>query len=1716
MADPTTVYRISAVVEGADKVQALKQTINLLANTTSPAADAVEELRRRALELGTATSASTKDIKTAATSLRELQNVVNASSSDFLDLAKDASTLEGRLAAVSSTTKVLRDATAPTTTEIKRLRDAAIQLGTAADASEKELQQSISTLRGLKSQTAITSQGYVALARDIELVEGRLKAATTSFRSFGAAQASASRNPFQVSGARRNLGDANQFAGQAVGPQPMDYGKVDAALQNYIDSLDQVGATYGQVRRDNVKAAVAFNQVEIDAQEEFNKRQADLWEISRQDGDKKWKKDLEAADRRQKIAKDANANMADANLQMERILRESQERVAKIEIDGAARLDAIRDKQMKDELKSNEAFEDERLKKYDQQMRNRAQRKQRLVNFGQSAGAIAASGVFGGPEGLAGAAIGSAFGPAGALAGGAIGAQAGMFRQQIGGTADYAASIQRLQIALKGVTATEAEYQRSLAITAAITRDLNVPQLEATQGFTRLAASVIGAGGKVADAEVVFRNVTSAIKATGGSSEDVQGALLAVAQVFSKGKVSAEELSGQLGERLPGAVTMFAKATGRSLPQLKKDLEQGVVGLSDFMKFVTSDQGLNQFPTKAEEIAKSSADAGARLTRTWNDVRLAIGTALQPIGAQIQDSLGKLLTELTPALIATAKTLATAIKFVVDNFGAIGNITKFLVVIGGVNLATKLLPTILGSASQALALLGATFGKTTAQAIVAEKRLATLKTTLLSIAKIGIITVAVDVAVSGISNLINAQREIGKLKGQAALDPVTLLGGASTSRESVEVQQKRALKTIQEIQEERRRLRQDVKGSVARTLLGPVARVFGQQSTVDVGDRLRVLKAREEEARRKLQVSAADFKSQNASAANALTDFTTPATEGAGGADKEADKAKKAADDLAAKQQRLQEELNAAYMRGEDAKHQAAIELIRLRYEYEQQLNNKQRENWVKSFTGAARSAAGLIAGFQNEINGLDSKILDANQKVEEARFAETKAKQQAVVTSQGLSATTVEPNQGIVARILATAQRNLGLFAGSAERCADAMRVLFKETNIGVGVTKKAWDGLESGARLASSFFGSDVGQRITKKEDLRAGDLVGFDQTYGNWKKGVQTHVGMYAGDGMMFDHSSRKGLTKRPVDTFAGKFLYGVRPYAYGSGEVAQGKGKPQQQLRSVNAEGLAAAESVQFQAANEALKLTEEQIKEIKAAYGEGFVKDFSQDVKDQTASLTQSNNALSVRNRLTLEGQRSEYIDGEIEKIKAQDEYKQKLEASQSALQYLESEEAKKKFTDETRTFLIQQQTKAVEEYERQFPSLIAAINQGTQSQIAFNDALEKQQKIKDFAGNIASTISGGIGEAFDKLLEGTADWKKALQDISTNVLRDIAKQLINMVVVEPIKKSIASMLEGIMGGGKQAIPQLAAAGVPQLASAVSITPQATYNTTPQTSTSSMLDFNAASSGLNAWSSQLPNLAQSTTQLTDATQATSQAILNTAQGATQASTGFAGLSQNLGKAMAALAGIGVGAAGAQQIGQGGASNFLGGLGKMFVGAGSLLGGFGGFGGGGAGLAGAAQNVNFNPLAFALPQLAEKGATFYGGTARFAKGGIVSRPTMFKFADGGQLQNGLMGEAGPEAIIPLRRGSNGRLGVEANGLRDAMGPGPGSATAAAPMLNMSFETTKFGDTEYVSRDQLESAMAATRRQASRDGARRGMSMTLDKLQQSPGTRSRVGIR
>jgi len=277
-----------------------------------------------------------------------------------------------------------------------------------------------------------------------------------------------------------------------------------------------------------------------------------------------------------------------------------------------------------------------------------------LPGIARTAGAVSAAGIFGGFEGLAGAGIGAAFGgPLGAATGGAIGAQVGMARQALGGAATYTANINKQRTALAGLTKSYGEYRSALKQVEGLSTQFAIPQEIVTRQFTKLAASVIGAGGTLKDAEKAFRGVAAGVRGTGGSLQDLDSALTATAQVFSKGKVSAEELRQQIGERLPGAFTLFAQSLNMTPAELDKALEDGKVTLQDFMKF--SDKLFQQFGKSSEAIVNSPAAAGDRLQLQLSKLQENIGRLLAPIGAAFQNTFAGIVVAINQAISALVR-----------------------------------------------------------------------------------------------------------------------------------------------------------------------------------------------------------------------------------------------------------------------------------------------------------------------------------------------------------------------------------------------------------------------------------------------------------------------------------------------------------------------------------------------------------------------------------------------------------------------------------------------------------------------------------------------------------------------------------------------------------------------------------------------------------------------------------------------------------------------------------------------------------------------------------------------------------------------------------------------------------------------------------------------------------------------------------------------------
>ena len=273
--------------------------------------------------------------------------------------------------------------------------------------------------------------------------------------------------------------------------------------------------------------------------------------------------------------------------------------------------------------------------------------------------------------GLAGAGLGLA-GPLGGLAG--IAASALNPVQLLGaalgvaavGAADYAANAavaaaetQKFQQALRGITFGD-DYKVALESINKLSDDFQTDLNETTKQFTKLTAAATANGLSIKETEDIYKGLASANIALGGDNERLQGILLATGQVLSKGKVQAEELRGQIGERLPGAFALFADAVGKTPKELDKALNDGEVTIEDFLKFTS--KLFKRFGKNAEEIVNGPAYAGQRLEKALGDLQRNVGVLLQPIGAAFQDVFAEIIRIVNAAAVALQNFLGIGLE----------------------------------------------------------------------------------------------------------------------------------------------------------------------------------------------------------------------------------------------------------------------------------------------------------------------------------------------------------------------------------------------------------------------------------------------------------------------------------------------------------------------------------------------------------------------------------------------------------------------------------------------------------------------------------------------------------------------------------------------------------------------------------------------------------------------------------------------------------------------------------------------------------------------------------------------------------------------------------------------------------------------------------------------------------------------------------------------
>jgi tape measure domain-containing protein len=140
-------------------------------------------------------------------------------------------------------------------------------------------------------------------------------------------------------------------------------------------------------------------------------------------------------------------------------------------------------------------------------------------------------------------------------------------------------ALQSFNNTLKAISPTAEEARASNQFILDIVDRYNVPLQSARDGFTKLYASMAPAGFQGDEIRDLFTGVSQAAATFGMSADKVDRVNYAFAQMASKGQVMSEELKGQLGDVLPGAMGIFAEAAGFKGPdaiqKFSKALEDG-------------------------------------------------------------------------------------------------------------------------------------------------------------------------------------------------------------------------------------------------------------------------------------------------------------------------------------------------------------------------------------------------------------------------------------------------------------------------------------------------------------------------------------------------------------------------------------------------------------------------------------------------------------------------------------------------------------------------------------------------------------------------------------------------------------------------------------------------------------------------------------------------------------------------------------------------------------------------------------------------------------------------------------------------------------------------------------------------------------------------------------------------------------------------------------
>lgn len=190
---------------------------------------------------------------------------------------------------------------------------------------------------------------------------------------------------------------------------------------------------------------------------------------------------------------------------------------------------------------------------------------------------------------------------------------------------EAAVSAQQLDRSFVAIYGDSKKAADEMAFLRAVSDELGLNFQKTAQEYRGMAAASKGTILEGEKTRQIFVAIAEASTVLGLSADQTSGALNAIAQMMSKGKIQAEELRGQLGDRLYGAFQLVAKAAGVSTQELDKMLESGKVSIDILEQFAQVLHG--EYGASAKAAADDAQQAYNRMQNSWRDLRVEMANA---------------------------------------------------------------------------------------------------------------------------------------------------------------------------------------------------------------------------------------------------------------------------------------------------------------------------------------------------------------------------------------------------------------------------------------------------------------------------------------------------------------------------------------------------------------------------------------------------------------------------------------------------------------------------------------------------------------------------------------------------------------------------------------------------------------------------------------------------------------------------------------------------------------------------------------------------------------------------------------------------------------------------------------------------------------------------------------------------------------------------------